>query len=786
MRHTLNAVRAGVLIVLFCSLAGAQSTNSTPSAVVPQLVNFSGKAVDAQGKTISGVAGVTFAIYTEQSGGSPLWLETQSIQADAKGNYTAQLGATKAEGLPLALFTSGEARWLGVTVNGGQEQPRVLLLSVPYALKAADAQTLGGLPASAFMLAAPPVSLAPAVSAASADGGSVSPSTAADVTTTGGSANFLPFFNGASTIIDSVVEQTGSGSAARIGIGTSTPAATLDVKGSTTVRGLLNLPATSTATASAGSNSNGLGLVASTFNSGTKAAANQVFHWFAEPVGNNTSSPSATLNLLFATAPNLPAETGLHISSSGQITFAAGQTFPGTGPGTITGLTAGTALTGGGTSGSVTLNLDTTKVPLLASANTFTGNNNFNGGLSATSNLNTIVATTSGPGDAGVSGIATATSGGSNGVYGTTQDAAGAGVLGVNESTLPGGAWTGGVVGISTEPSVFGSGVLGEASGGAGVTGMATGYGAVGLKALGFNQASGSDLNGGAGAVVHGGNGDPNDSTEGGTGIVVGGGDGGKTGASGIETTGGNAADAGDGIDAYGGAGETGGGDGRGGYFLGGQGHAYGDGIYAESGSGSEYAWAGDFNGDVNIAGTLSGGSASSKIDDPLDAANKYLYHSFVESSDMMNIYNGNATTDSSGLATITLPDWFETLNRDFRYQLTVIGQFAQAIVAKKVENNQFQIRTSLPNVEVSWQVTGIRQDAWANAHRVPVEEEKEARLKGYYIHPELYGAPPEKQIEWARHPGTMNRMQQHRQQMNAKQAQTMTQSAALPHNSTK
>jgi hypothetical protein len=384
MRHTLNAVRAGVLIVLFCSLAGAQSTSLAPSSIVPQLVNFSGKAVDAQGKTISGVAGVTFAIYTEQSGGSPLWLETQSIQADAKGNYTAQLGATKAEGLPLALFTSGEARWLGVTVNGGQEQPRVLLLSVPYALKAADAQTLGGLPASAFMLAAPPVSLAPAVSAASADGGSVSPSTAANVTTTGGSANFLPFFNGASTIIDSVVEQTGSGSAARIGIGTSTPAATLDVKGSTTVRGLLNLPAASTATASAGSNSNGLGLVASTFNSGTKAAANQVFHWFAEPVGNNTSSPSATLNLLFATAPNLPAETGLHISSNGQITFAAGQTFPGTGPGTITGLTAGTALTGGGTSGSVTLNLDTSKVPLLAASNTFTGNQTMNGNVSAT------------------------------------------------------------------------------------------------------------------------------------------------------------------------------------------------------------------------------------------------------------------------------------------------------------------------------------------------------------------------------------------------------------------
>jgi hypothetical protein len=123
------------------------------------LVNFSGRAADAQGKAIFGIAGVTFAIYKEQSEGAPLWMETQNVQADARGNYTIQLGTTKPEGLPLELFSSGEARWLGVRVNGGEEQPRVLLLSVPYALKAADAETVGGLPASAFVLAAPSVSM---------------------------------------------------------------------------------------------------------------------------------------------------------------------------------------------------------------------------------------------------------------------------------------------------------------------------------------------------------------------------------------------------------------------------------------------------------------------------------------------------------------------------------------------------------------------------------------------------------------------------------------------------
>ena len=146
--------------------------------------------------------------------------------------------------------------------------------------------------------------------------------------------------------------------------------------------------------------------------------------------------------------------------------------------------------------------------------------------------------------------------------------------------------------------------------------------------------------------------------------------------------------------------------------------------------------------GNVDVLGTLSKGGGSFKIDHPLDPANKYLYHSFVESPDMMNIYNGNVTTDASGEAAVALPEWFETLNRDFRYQLTVIGQFAQAIVAGKVANHQFVIKTDKPNVEVSWQVTGIRQDTFANAHRIPVEAEKAPADRGHYLYPELVGAP--------------------------------------------
>lgn len=156
----------------------------------------------------------------------------------------------------------------------------------------------------------------------------------------------------------------------------------------------------------------------------------------------------------------------------------------------------------------------------------------------------------------------------------------------------------------------------------------------------------------------------------------------------------------------------------------------------------SSTGWAGVFSGDVAVTGTLAKGAGSFKIDHPLDPTNKYLSHSFVESPDMMNVYNGNVITDSTGSATVTLPSYFEALNRDFRYQLTVIGQFAQAIVAAKVSGNSFKIKTDKPSVEVSWQVTGIRQDAYANANRIPNETDKPASERGLYLHAAAFGKP--------------------------------------------
>ena len=154
--------------------------------------------------------------------------------------------------------------------------------------------------------------------------------------------------------------------------------------------------------------------------------------------------------------------------------------------------------------------------------------------------------------------------------------------------------------------------------------------------------------------------------------------------------------------------------------------------------------------GSLVVTGSISKGGGSFRIDHPLDPKGMYLYHSFVESPDMMNIYNGNVTTDAKGEAVVSLPDYFGALNRDFRYQLTVINQFAQAIVAEKVNNNRFKIRTDKPNVEVSWQVTGIRQDPYANAHRIQVEQPKAENERGTYLYPDLYEQRGEEQVNQA------------------------------------
>lgn len=154
----------------------------------------------------------------------------------------------------------------------------------------------------------------------------------------------------------------------------------------------------------------------------------------------------------------------------------------------------------------------------------------------------------------------------------------------------------------------------------------------------------------------------------------------------------------------------------------------------------SANGFAGLFVGRVRVTGFLSKSGGGFTVDHPADPANRYLSHSFVESPDMLNVYSGTVTTDRSGKARVKLPSYFEALNRDFRYQLTVIGTFSQAVISEEISDNSFTIATDTGRVKVCWQVTGVRKDAWAEANRVTPEHRKPDGERGTYLHPELFG----------------------------------------------
>ncbi|MER5494020.1 hypothetical protein ACWD6I_02285 [Streptomyces sp. NPDC002454] len=185
----------------------------------------------------------------------------------------------------------------------------------------------------------------------------------------------------------------------------------------------------------------------------------------------------------------------------------------------------------------------------------------------------------------------------------------------------------------------------------------------------------------------------------------------------------------------------------------------HGNGVVGEANNGyaaygvwgkSDYGYAGKFSGRVGVSGTLTKGSGQFRIDHPLDPENRYLNHAGIESPEQLNLYSGIAVTDSEGVAVVVLPEYFAALNSDFRYQLTVMGGFAQVTVSEEVSGNRFAIATDRPEVKVSWQVTGVRQDPFARAHPMVVEEEKPEEERGTYLHPEAWGKPSEAGADYA------------------------------------
>ena len=366
---------------------------------------------------------------------------------------------------------------------------------------------------------------------------------------------------------------------------------------------------------------------------------------------------------------------------------------------------------------------------------------------SATSGAATVRAfnNSSGHGVWGVSskGRGVVGSGSEAGVYGVTNDADGNGIHGVANS--------GSAAGVRGANST-GTGVIGTSTGGYGVYGRSDGDGGV----VGITtQANGSgvygQVDGTEAAGVHGfnskGAGVLGNST---TGYGVRGNSTEASGVYGVSKSPGHfgvmgvnsTSEVAGGVVGYskaglgvGGASETGKG------ILGSS--DSGTGVHGESKTGL----AGYFAGSVSVTGILTKGGGSFKIDHPLEPDRKYLSHSFVESPDMMNIYNGEVRLDHKGEATVQMPDYFSALNKEFRYQLTCIGGFAPVYVAQKIEGNRFKIAGGKSGQEISWQVTGVRHDAYAEAHRIAVETEKTGAEVGHYLHPELFGQPPTRSI---------------------------------------
>jgi hypothetical protein len=530
----------------------AQSPQSTLSlsTSVPRLINITGVFRPADGSQPAPVETVMLAVYAEETGDTPLWQETQNTAVDSAGRYTLLLGASEADGIPLDVFVSGEARWLGITWSraGEVEGARTRLTSVPYALKASDAETLGGRPAAAYLLAPTPGQEGTTrIGTASLD--SITPTVVNP-----GTPNFLAkYVNGIDLGSSSVYESAG-----RVGVNTSTPRDIIHSQFANTDGGLTGLAVQNlgnTATSYSGM------LFYDQFGAlGQFQGFNNVTHEYRiNNIARNAASQfDGSINFMIGGTPRLKIDTAVGTTISGPV-----------------GILAGNATIG-----------------LLVSSSGSTG----------------ISVGNTNPTGTGV--FADTPSG--YGVFGST--ATGTAIWGLAETT--------------------GYGVFGATDTGAAIAGIASN-------------------------------------------VAVG--------------------------------------------------------------------WAGYFDGDVNVTGILFKGAGAFRIDHPLDPENKYLSHSFVESPDMKNIYDGVAVFDGAGEAIVTLPDWFEALNEDFRYQLTPMGAAFVPYVAKEIAGNQFKVGGGIPGKKVSWQVTGIRHDAFANANRIQVEELKPNAAVGTYLHPEAFGQPVEK-----------------------------------------
>ncbi|ABF41745.1 hypothetical protein Acid345_2744 [Candidatus Koribacter versatilis Ellin345] len=716
------------------------SVSTSSNAVVPRLIRFSGQV-----KGATGTVGITFSLHKSQQDSTSLWIETQNVKLDADGKYNVLLGSQKA--IPVELFSAAAAQWLSIHVENQAEQ-RVLLVSVPYALKAAEAETIGGHNATDFVTTDKLTTVVKQelkVQKSSTDKPGATTNNVGSYVDSNATQVLTVTQNGTGVAINATAAndyavKANSPNWAIVGRSTNTTGATYGVVGTVASTGGTAIRGSATSTTGgtygvSGTSASPIGYGVSGQNTATTGNAVGLYGKTASSAGLavRAQASSATAHLFSGTGSanseifyvdglgNVYGKTGYFSGyPDGNSYSSIGIIATGSSEGT-------TANTDGGAGGNFT-----------GGSNSGSSNSNFAG-----NGINGYGGSVTGDNYAGA-GVYGAGGSGANG-NGTGTQFAGYGVRaqGGNNASTGSIYYTGGY-GVYSQG---GSSVATNALGGVGVRaigGQSTnGTGGTGLVAEGGYSPLGKP--GWAASFGYGGV-SVNELTGNGAGILLG-----RTGCgagfAGITLsiyTNTNCTDyniLGDGTSTY--LNRTSGGK-----------------IYFREGNTTQMyiASGGDVTVNQNlnvglsatVTGTLTAHSivASIKnfaIDHPLDPANKLLYHTSIESPDMKDLYDGMIELDAKGEAWVTLPNYFEALNQDFRYTLTAVGRSAPNLyIAKKVDGNKFKISGGKPHMEVSWQVTGIRHDAYANAYRGPVEVEKSVAQKGKYLSPELFGASPE------------------------------------------
>lgn len=418
MKFRVCCITVSLLSVLACATLAqtASPSSSLATTQVPRLIRFSGVALDETHNPMTGMLGITFSLYEDQQGGGPLWVETQNIQADANGHYTALLGSGSVEGIPLEMFSSGEAHWLGVQIQGQPERARVLLVSVPYALKAHEAETLSGRSVSDFVL----LNKTGSSSSSVAD-------TPVGSNGTSGSSSFLPGSYGPTNFTGANATQIVSVTQKGAGVGLSATANTL---------------AAFAGTITGKSNTAIFGLASNTTKGSSAAGVTGQSDAETGPgvAGYANGNGSGVIGIANATTGYVSGVYGQSASTSGS------------------GLSGNATAASGYTSGVYGQSASVNGTGVYGSSANWVGV----GGQGATLGVWGDSATINGT---GVAGYADATSGSGNGVYGQSASAGGTGVVGVNNAT------SGTATGVSgTIASTSGTAVEGVATATSGYT----------------------------------------------------------------------------------------------------------------------------------------------------------------------------------------------------------------------------------------------------------------------------------------------------------------------------